>query len=102
MHVLKNVNGQYDTAEIQFSLPINDSSVNVSEFSFGGMGNNPDNRGQSFNTNVTSVQRANDEHITITFNAKSSVNTVNYTQGALKGTNGILVETQTIKPTLEQ
>lgn len=72
------------------------------DFFFPGTGSHPDNSGQTFSTNVTSIQQANDEHITITFIAKDSVSFVSYTKGSLKGLNGVDVESQTITPILQQ
>lgn len=68
---------------------------------FRGSGNNSDQSGKSFSSNVTSVKQTNDEYITITFIAKDSVNSVDYTKGTLKGLNGVYVETQAITPTVQ-
>lgn len=74
----------------------------LNNFAFAGTGwSIPDQSGQSFSTNVTSIQQANDEYITITFHAKDSVDEVSYTKGSLKGLNGVDVESQAVTPILQ-
>ena len=84
-------------ASIQFSLPVNDSTVISSDFIFNNSQQSAGRTGDTFDTGHT----PNDEYITITFIGKSNVSSVKYTKNTLTGMNGTLVETQTVIPTLE-
>lgn len=98
--ILKNEQGQYDKAEIQFSTPIDDSTVVPKDFTFISI-NSWTYPGILFDTNVTSAQQVNDEYITIIFNPKPSVSEVKYFEGSLKSATGINFESQVITPILQ-
>ncbi|MET3658399.1 hypothetical protein [Sporosarcina psychrophila] len=96
------MNNNYNKAEIQFSQPIEDTTVVPGDFTFySGNGFN----GSEFTTyrhnQSQTVDQVNDEYITIGFTPKTTVDQVHYTKGFLKGMNGLEVETQSTTPVLE-
>ncbi|AJK87647.1 hypothetical protein D0439_10610 [Lysinibacillus fusiformis] len=94
----------YTKAEIKFSQPVQDSTVVAGEFQFGDISNQYF-MGSSFNTlrpNLPSTpEQINDEFITVEFTPKTTVATVKYTKGSLKGINGVEVESQSVTPVVE-